>query len=100
MYVRVSLKHLWGAVLQRATEIVEELPWSHHGSGAKVYQPDVEALINDDVLILYVPVKDVFGPQIEDSCHQLGTDTAPGSHTEDPPETCVFYTPVHTCLKM
>lgn len=72
MYIRISLKHLRAAVLQSTTEIVKELPWSHHGGRAKVYQSDVETLVNDDVLIFYIPVKDVLSPQIEDSCHQLG----------------------------
>ena len=72
MYLRISLKHLRGAVLQCATEIVKELPGSHHGSGAEVYQSNVETFVNDDVLIFYVPVKDVLRPQIEDSRHQLG----------------------------
>lgn len=71
IYSRISLKHLWGAVLQCATEIVEELPRSHHGSRTKVYQSNVETLVDDDVLIFYVPVKDVLSSQIEDSCHQL-----------------------------
>lgn len=74
MYVRISLKNLRGAVLQCATEIVKELPGSHHGSRAEVYQSNVETLVNDDVLIFYVPVKDVLSPQIEDSGNQLGRD--------------------------
>ena len=74
MYVRISLKHFRGAVFQRATESVKELLRSHHGSRAKVYQPNVETFVNDDVLIFYVPVKDVLIPQIEDSGDQLGRD--------------------------
>lgn len=74
IYIRISLKHLWGAVLQCATEVVKELLLSHHGSGAKVDQSNVETSVDDDVLILYVPVKDVLCPQIEDSSHQLGRD--------------------------
>lgn len=77
MYIRISLKHLWGAVLQCAMEIVKELPGSHHGSRAKVYQSNMEIFVDDDVLIFYVPVKDVLSPQIEDSGHQLGRDRPP-----------------------
>lgn len=74
MYVRISLKHLRGAVLQCATEIVKELSWRHHGSRAKVYEADVETLVDDDVFVFYVPVKDVLRPQIEDGSHQLERD--------------------------
>lgn len=74
MYIRISLKHLWGAVLQCATEIVKKLLRSHHGSRAKVDQSNMETFVDDDVLILYVPVEDVLCPQIEDSSHQLGRD--------------------------
>lgn len=77
MYVRISLKHFRGAVFQRAAESVKELLRSHHGSRAKVYQSNVETFVNDDVLIFYVPVKDVLIPQIEDSGHQLGRDGPP-----------------------
>lgn len=77
LYIRISLKHLWGAVLQRATEIVKQLPGSHHGSRAKVYQSNVETFVDDDVLIFYVPVKDVLSPQIEHSSHQLGRERPP-----------------------
>lgn len=59
-YVRISPKHLWRAVFQCATEIVKELLRHHHGGGAKVNESDVETFINDDVLILYVSVKDAF----------------------------------------
>lgn len=76
MYVRISLKHLRGAVLQCATEIVKELVGSHHGSRAKVYQSNVETFVNDDVLVFYVPVKDALRPQIEDSGHQLGRESS------------------------
>lgn len=51
-YIRISLEHLWRAVLQRATEIVKELPRHHHGCGAKVNQSNVETFVNNDVLIL------------------------------------------------
>lgn len=74
MYVRVSLEHLWGAIFQGAAEVVEELPGSHHGSRAKVYQSDVETLVDDDVLVLYVSVEDALRPQVEDGCHQLWGD--------------------------
>lgn len=74
MYVRISPKHFRGTVLQCAAEIVKELLGSHHGSRAKVDQSNVETFVNDDVLVFYVPVKDVFSPQIEDSGHQLGRD--------------------------
>lgn len=70
-YIRISLEHLWRAVLQRAIEIVKELLRHHHGSRAKVNQPDVETLVDDDVLILYVSVKDAFCSQIKDCSHQL-----------------------------
>lgn len=62
MYVRISLKHLWGAVLQCATEIVEELPGSHQGGRSKVYQSNMKTFVDDDVLIFYVPVKNVLSP--------------------------------------
>lgn len=99
---RVALKHLRGAVLQCATEIVKELPGSHHGSRAKVYQSNVKTLVDDDVLIFYVPVKDVLSPQIEDSCHQLrnkkniqiNKEQTYTSHSES------ILLHVHTCLKM
>lgn len=34
----------------------------------------MKTFVDDDVLIFYVPVKDVLRPQIEDSGHQLGRD--------------------------
>lgn len=103
MYIRISLKHLWGAVLQRATEIVKELPGSHHGGRAEVYQANVETLVDDDVLIFYVPVKDALSPQIEDSGDQLGRDGTSSLdknkytlHISEP----VLLSYVHTCLKI
>lgn len=74
MYIRIPPKHLWGAVLKRATEVVEKLPGSHHGGGAKVNQSNVETFVDDDVLVFDVPVKDALRPQIEDCGHQLGAE--------------------------
>ncbi|TNN36442.1 hypothetical protein EYF80_053384 [Liparis tanakae] len=68
----MSLQHLRGAVLQRATEIVEELPGRHRDGGAEVDESDVETFVDDDVLVLDVPVEDVLRPQVEDGGHQLG----------------------------
>lgn len=70
-YIRISLEHLWRAVFQRAAEIVKELLRCHHGGGAKVNEPDVETFVDDDVLILYVSVKDALCSQIKNSSHQL-----------------------------
>lgn len=55
-YVRVSHQHLWWAVLQRATEGVEEFSRLQQGSGAEVNQSDVEIRVYDDIFILYVPM--------------------------------------------
>lgn len=105
MYVRIALQHLRGAVLQGATEIVKELFGSHHGSRAKVYQSNVETLVDDDVLIFYVPVKDVLSPQIKDSGHQLGRDRTSSLTNvcftfHRSPVRCHILAPLHTCLKM
>lgn len=70
-YIRISLEHLWRAVLQRATEIVKELIRHHHGGGAKVNESDMETFVDDDVLILYVSVKDALCSQIKNCSHQL-----------------------------
>lgn len=70
-YIRISLEHLWRAVLQRATEVVKELLRHHHSSGAKVNESDVETFVDDDVLILYVSVKDVLCSQIKNCSNQL-----------------------------
>lgn len=75
MYVRISLKHFGGAVLQRATEIVEDLPGSHQSRRPKVYQPNVETFVYDDVLIFYIAVQNVLCPEIEDSCYKLGRES-------------------------
>ncbi len=106
LYVRISLKHLWGAVLKRATEIVKELLGRHHGSRSEVYEPNVETFVDDDVLIFNVPVKDVLGPQIEDSSHQLGRDmtsSLTNKHFTFESALCFhmhFLSCIHTCLKM
>ncbi len=73
-YVRVSLKHLWGAVLQSATEGVEELSGFQQGSRAKVDQPDVEFRVYDDIFILYVPVEHSFAMQVTHCGYQLNTE--------------------------
>lgn len=73
-YVRVSLKHLWGAVLQSATEGVEELSGFQQGSRAKVDQPDVEFRVYDDIFILYVPVEHSFATQVTHCGYQLSTE--------------------------
>lgn len=67
----MSLKNFWGTVLQCTTEIVEELPRNQYCSRAKVYQPDVKTLVNDDVLVFNVPVDDVLGSQIKYSSNKL-----------------------------
>lgn len=74
LYIRISLKHLWRAVLQCATEIVKQFLGSHHGSRSKVYKSNVETFVDDYVLIFNVSVKDVLCPEIKDSGHQLGRD--------------------------
>lgn len=75
MYVRISLKHFRRAVLQCATEIVEDLPGSHQSRRAEVYQPNVETFVDDDVLIFYVAVENVLRPEIEDSRYKLGRES-------------------------
>lgn len=79
--LRVPLQHLGGAVLQGTTEGGEEFPGTQHGGRAKVYEPDVEAGVDDDVLILDVTVQDGFVPQVGHSCHQL-TTSGRDRHTE------------------
>lgn len=71
MYTPVSSKHFWRAILQRATEVVENLLGSHQSRRAEVNQPNVETFVYDDVLIFYVAVKNVLRPEIEDSCYKL-----------------------------
>ncbi len=73
-YVRVSLKHLWGAVLQSATEGVEELSGFQQGSRAKVDQPDVKFRVYDDIFILYVPVEHSFAMQVTHCGYQLSRE--------------------------
>lgn len=80
-YIRISLEHLWGAVLQRTTEIVKEFLRPHHGCRAKVNESDVETFVNDDVFILYVSVKNVLCSQIENSSHQLWRHRRPHFNT-------------------
>lgn len=72
MYVRCSLQHLGGAVLQSAAELVEELPGRQNGGRAEVDEADVEAVVDDDVLILDVAVQEVLAAQVEHRRHQLG----------------------------
>lgn len=90
MYLRISSKHLRGAVLQSTTEIVKDLAGCHHGSRAKIYQSNVETFVDDDVLIFYVPVKDVLRPQIEDSGDKLGRDKTPSLMNEDFTFSCLI----------
>lgn len=101
MYAPVSLKHFWGAILQRATEVVEDLLVSHQSCGAEVNQPNVETFVYNDVLIFYVAVKNVLRPKIEDSRYKLGREGLTIRHlnlmviTNHMHFTCVeFYTPV------
>lgn len=74
IYAPISLKHFWGAILQRATEVVEDLLGSHQSRRAEIYQPNVETFVYDDVLIFYVAVKNVLRPEIEDSSYKLGRE--------------------------
>lgn len=90
MYIRISSKHLRGAVLQSATEVVKDLAGCHHGSRAKIYQSNVEIFVDDDVLIFYVPVKDVLRPQIEDSSDELGRDRTSSLMNEDFAFSCLI----------
>lgn len=71
MYLRISLKYFRGAILECSTEMIEDLPRNHHSSRAKVNESNVETLVDDDVLIFYIPVKDVLRPQVKHSRHQL-----------------------------
>lgn len=90
VYVRISSKHLWGAVLESATEIVKDLVGCHHGSRAEIYQSNVETFVDDYVLIFYVPVKDVLRPQIEDSGDELGRDKTSSLMNEDFAFSCLI----------
>lgn len=106
-YIRISLEHLWGAVLQSTTEIVKELLRTHHGSRAKVNESDVETFIDDDVFILDVSVKDVLCSQIENRSHQLWRDGRPHFSTNVSLRhsfvACFLLGTLHwrrTCLKM
>lgn len=74
IYTPASLEHFWGAILQRATEVIEELLGSHQSRRAEIYQPNVETFVYDDVLIFYVAVKNVLCPEIEDSSYELGRE--------------------------
>lgn len=81
LYIRISLEHLWRAVLQRATEVVKELLRRHRGCGAKVNESDVETFVDDDVLILYVSVKDALCSQVKNCSHKLSKDGSPHFNT-------------------
>lgn len=79
----MSLKDFWRTVLQRAAEIVEELPGNQYCRRAEVYQPDVKTFVNDDVLVFYVSVNDVLGSQIEHSSNKLEKNThVEGRHSQ------------------
>lgn len=52
MTLPVSQQYLWRAVLQGATERVEEFPWLHVGSAPEVNQFQVKLMVQDDVFIL------------------------------------------------
>lgn len=103
-YIRISLEHLWGAVLQRTTEIVKELLRPHHGGRAKVNESDVETFIDDDVFILNVSVKDVLCSQIENCSHQLWRDERPHFNSlRHSFVACFLFGTLHwrrTCLKI
>lgn len=110
MYIRISLEHLWRAVLQRATEIVKELLRHHRGGGAKVNESDVETFVDDDVLILYVSVKDALCSQVKNCSHKLSKDGSPHFNTNvfiPYGQYILFFLPVsstlhwiHACLKI
>jgi len=51
-HLPVSKEDLGRAIFQRATEGTELLLWTHVRCTAKVYELDVEELVDDDVLVL------------------------------------------------
>ena len=63
----VPLQHLGRAVLDSATESGQQLSARHERRRAEVDQLDVERRVDDDVLVLHVPVQDLQRVQVVQS---------------------------------